>query len=68
MTSSPQAAARAASLTLARLSAAEMLDGYRNAQFTPRDVIDEVIAALEATDARLQGHGDRYVRVGAGRS
>jgi aspartyl-tRNA(Asn)/glutamyl-tRNA(Gln) amidotransferase subunit A len=51
MTSSPQAAARPASLTLARLSAAEMLDGYRNEKFTPRDVLDEVIAALEATDS-----------------
>jgi aspartyl-tRNA(Asn)/glutamyl-tRNA(Gln) amidotransferase subunit A len=26
-----------------------MLDGYRSSKFTPRDVIDEVIAALEAT-------------------
>jgi aspartyl-tRNA(Asn)/glutamyl-tRNA(Gln) amidotransferase subunit A len=37
---------------LARLSAGEMLAGYRARRFTPRDVIDDVIAGLEATDAR----------------
>ena len=37
--------------SLARLSARQVLDGYRAGHFTPRDVIDEVIAALESTDA-----------------
>jgi aspartyl-tRNA(Asn)/glutamyl-tRNA(Gln) amidotransferase subunit A len=36
---------------LARLSAVELLDGYRAGQFTPRDVVEDVIAALEMTDA-----------------
>jgi aspartyl-tRNA(Asn)/glutamyl-tRNA(Gln) amidotransferase subunit A len=36
---------------LAALSAVEMTDGYRRKTFTPRDVIDEVIAALERTHA-----------------
>jgi aspartyl-tRNA(Asn)/glutamyl-tRNA(Gln) amidotransferase subunit A len=36
---------------LARLSAREMLAGYRARRFSPRDVVDEVIAALESTDA-----------------
>jgi aspartyl-tRNA(Asn)/glutamyl-tRNA(Gln) amidotransferase subunit A len=49
MNSRPQTAARIATPSLARLSAAQMLDGYRSSKFTPRDVIDEVIAALEAT-------------------
>jgi aspartyl-tRNA(Asn)/glutamyl-tRNA(Gln) amidotransferase subunit A len=49
MNSRPQTAARIATPSLARLSAAQMLDGYRASKFTPRDVIDEVIAALEAT-------------------
>ena len=31
--------------------AAQMLDGYRSKSFTPRDVLDEVIAALETTDS-----------------
>jgi aspartyl-tRNA(Asn)/glutamyl-tRNA(Gln) amidotransferase subunit A len=43
--------ARAAPRSLARLTAAEILDGYRAGHFTPRDVIDEVIAALESTNA-----------------
>jgi aspartyl-tRNA(Asn)/glutamyl-tRNA(Gln) amidotransferase subunit A len=51
MTSRPQTAVRPASLSLARLSAQQMLDGYRTKKFTPRDVIDEVIAALETTDS-----------------
>jgi len=51
MNSRPQTAARTAPLSLARLSAAQMLDGYRTGKFTPRDVIDEVIAALEETDS-----------------
>ena len=49
MNSRQQTAARIATPSLARLSAAQMLDGYRSSKFTPRDVIDEVIAALEAT-------------------
>jgi aspartyl-tRNA(Asn)/glutamyl-tRNA(Gln) amidotransferase subunit A len=40
-----------ASTGLATLSAAEILDGYQRKAFTPRDVIDDVIAALKATDA-----------------
>ncbi|MBI1396272.1 MAG: amidase [Betaproteobacteria bacterium] len=37
---------------LARLSAVEMLGGFRSRQFSPSEVIAEVIAALEATNAR----------------
>ena len=36
---------------LAKLSATDLLEGYRTGRFTPRDVIEDVIAALEATDA-----------------
>jgi aspartyl-tRNA(Asn)/glutamyl-tRNA(Gln) amidotransferase subunit A len=36
---------------LAKLSAVDMLDGYRTGRFTPRDVIEDVIAALEITQA-----------------
>ena len=36
---------------LAKLSAIDLLDGYRARRFTPRDVIEEVIAALETTHA-----------------
>jgi aspartyl-tRNA(Asn)/glutamyl-tRNA(Gln) amidotransferase subunit A len=36
---------------LAKLSAVDLLDGYRAGRFTPRDVIEEVIAALEITHA-----------------
>lgn len=36
---------------LARLSATELVDGYRGGGFTPADVVEEVIAALEQTDA-----------------
>lgn len=51
MNSLPQTtAARTAPQSLARLSAQQMLDGYRAGDFTPRDVIDEVIGALEDTD------------------
>jgi aspartyl-tRNA(Asn)/glutamyl-tRNA(Gln) amidotransferase subunit A len=35
---------------LAKLSAIDLLDGYRAGRFTPRDVIEDVIAALESTD------------------
>jgi len=51
MTSRSQTAARPESLSLARLSAEQMLEGYRAKKFTPRDVLDEVIIALEATDS-----------------
>lgn len=36
---------------LARLSATELVDGYRSGGFTPTDVVEEVVAALEQTDA-----------------
>jgi aspartyl-tRNA(Asn)/glutamyl-tRNA(Gln) amidotransferase subunit A len=36
---------------LAKLSAVELLEGYRAKRFTPRDVIEDVIAALELTNA-----------------
>src|SRR4051794_4376044 len=49
---SPQAAATEAPSDLARLSAADLLAGYRRKRFTPVDVIEDVIAALEATDAQ----------------
>jgi aspartyl-tRNA(Asn)/glutamyl-tRNA(Gln) amidotransferase subunit A len=51
MTSLSQTTARATPQNLARLSARQILDGYRAGDFTPRDVIDEVIAALQSTDA-----------------
>lgn len=35
---------------LARLPATDLLEGYRVGSFTPSDVIDEVIGALEETD------------------
>jgi aspartyl-tRNA(Asn)/glutamyl-tRNA(Gln) amidotransferase subunit A len=34
---------------LARLSAVEMMEGYRNGRFTPSEVVEDVIAALERT-------------------
>ncbi len=36
---------------LARLSAVELIEGYRARRFTPRDVVEDVIAALERTNA-----------------
>ena len=36
---------------LAGLSAVELLEGYRTKRFTPRDVIEDVISALEMTHA-----------------
>jgi aspartyl-tRNA(Asn)/glutamyl-tRNA(Gln) amidotransferase subunit A len=36
---------------LARLSAVELMEGYRTKRFTPRDVIEDVISALEVTNA-----------------
>jgi aspartyl-tRNA(Asn)/glutamyl-tRNA(Gln) amidotransferase subunit A len=36
---------------LAKLSAIDLLEGYRAGRFTPREVIEEVIAALEITQA-----------------
>jgi aspartyl-tRNA(Asn)/glutamyl-tRNA(Gln) amidotransferase subunit A len=44
-------AAHNAPQSLARLSAVQMLDGFRAGHFTPRDVVDDVIASLESTDA-----------------
>lgn len=35
---------------LARLSAVNLLNGYRNGRFTPSEVVDEVIEALTQTD------------------
>jgi len=46
------AARQAASPSLARLSATQMLEGYRAGTFTPRDVIDDVIGALKSTHAQ----------------
>jgi aspartyl-tRNA(Asn)/glutamyl-tRNA(Gln) amidotransferase subunit A len=37
----------AGSYQLARLTAQELLDGYRSRRFSPRDVIEDVIAALQ---------------------
>ncbi len=52
MNSRPQTAtAEIAPHSLARLSATQMLDGYRTGDFTPRDIVDEVIGALKDTDA-----------------
>jgi aspartyl-tRNA(Asn)/glutamyl-tRNA(Gln) amidotransferase subunit A len=52
MTSRSQTAATdIAPHSLARLSATQMLDGYRAGDFTPRDVVDDVIDALKNTDA-----------------
>ncbi len=39
----------------AAVGGASLLDGYRAGRFTPRDVIEDVIAALKSTDAVLQG-------------
>ncbi|MBR0938498.1 amidase [Bradyrhizobium jicamae] len=36
---------------LGSLSAAEILSGYRRKAFTPRDVVDDTIAALQSVDA-----------------
>jgi aspartyl-tRNA(Asn)/glutamyl-tRNA(Gln) amidotransferase subunit A len=47
-----QAAAADAPSDLARLSATELLAGYRRKHFTPVDVVEDVIAALEATNVR----------------
>ena len=38
-------------MQLAGLSAVELLEGYRAKRFTPRDVIEDVISALEMTHA-----------------
>ena len=54
--------------SLARLSARQILDGYRAGDFTPRDVIDEVIVALESTDALCKVIDDGHVRIGSSRS
>ncbi|MGJ5203778.1 amidase [Bradyrhizobium sp. HKCCYLR20261] len=49
---SAHAAAADAPSDLARLSAVELLAGYRRKRFTPVDVVEDVIAALDATNAR----------------
>src|ERR1700738_2162129 len=46
-----RAGAAAEANDLAKLSAIDLLDGYRAGRFTPRDVIEDVIAALESTQA-----------------
>jgi aspartyl-tRNA(Asn)/glutamyl-tRNA(Gln) amidotransferase subunit A len=51
MNSRLQTGAPIAPPSLARLSAARRLDGYRAEKFTPRDVIDDVIAALEEANS-----------------
>ncbi len=43
-----------AGVALARLSATELLAGYRAGTFTPSDVVEEVIAALIHTDERCK--------------
>ena len=48
---SGRTASLAAPIGLGALSATEILAGYKRKAFTPRDVVDETIAALEATDA-----------------
>lgn len=49
---SAHAAAADAPSDLARLSAVDLLAGYRRKRFTPVDVVEDVIAALDATNAR----------------
>jgi len=52
MKADPVRAADAAQANeLAKLSAIELLEGYRAGRFTPRDVIEDVIAALDATQS-----------------
>ena len=46
--------ANTAPKVLARLSATDLLAGYKAGQFTPREVIEDVIAALERTHAACQ--------------
>ena len=50
-TSLQGAGARVAPQSLAQLSAQQIVEGYRTGRFTPRDVVDETIAALESADA-----------------
>jgi len=53
MSSLPAPRANASKLgSLARLTATELLEGYRAGRFTPTEVIEEVIAALQIADAR----------------
>ncbi|MFN5449873.1 amidase family protein, partial [Bradyrhizobium sp.] len=49
---SAHAAAADAPSDLARLSAVDLLAGYRRKRFTPVDVVEDVIAALDATHTR----------------
>jgi aspartyl-tRNA(Asn)/glutamyl-tRNA(Gln) amidotransferase subunit A len=48
---SARVASAEASFGLARLPATELIKGYRSGAFTPVDVVEEVVAALKATDA-----------------
>ena len=50
-TSLQGAGARVAPQSLAQLSAQQIVEGYRTGRFTPRDVVDETITALESADA-----------------
>ncbi|MGO4126480.1 amidase [Inquilinus sp. YAF38] len=50
-TASMKGGAGSAPEGFARLSAGELLEGYRHRRFTPREVLEDVIAALEHTDA-----------------
>jgi aspartyl-tRNA(Asn)/glutamyl-tRNA(Gln) amidotransferase subunit A len=50
---------------LARLSAVELVEGYRNGSFTPSDVIDEVIDALLETDELCNVMVTADVRLGS---
>src|SRR5690242_19667079 len=51
MTSGSGRAIPPASTGLAALSAMEIIDGYSRKAFTPREVIDDTIAALKLVDA-----------------
>jgi aspartyl-tRNA(Asn)/glutamyl-tRNA(Gln) amidotransferase subunit A len=51
MDTAPSAGAASAPNGLARLSARDLLAGYRHRRFTPRDAIEDVIAALQRADA-----------------
>ena len=49
---------------LAKLSAVDLLDGYRAGRFTPREVIEDVIAALARLlrgAARGSAHAGRFL-------
>ena len=52
---------------LARLSAVELLEGYRAKRFTPRDVIEDVISRAGADQRVLQRGGHPGLRTGTRR-